>query len=180
MIKKLNKKYQRLLVLGLAEGADIHTKQNLRALNRMSFILLGVGLPFVCYFWLVEVYYLAVSITLGIIFGSLNIYLTWRYRSVKFSSHFFLLLITMTLVMTNLRTGGFTYPHFGWTYIIPVIGGLLLGRRGMFIYLMLQISVTLAFYAAWRSGIVLPNMIVAEQQALLALLNRISSVVGLS
>ena len=180
MIKALNKKYHRLLALGITEGADTSTRQSLRTLNRMSFILLGVGLPFVIYFWFVEVYYLASVLTIAMVLCALNVYFTWRYRSVTFSAHFFLLLITLTFILTNLRTGGFTYPHFGWTYIIPIIGGLLLGRWGLFFYLMLQTLLTLAFYAAWRNGIVLPNVIVAEQQALLALMNRVSAVVGLS
>ncbi|HEX4976145.1 MAG TPA: ATP-binding protein, partial [Pseudomonadales bacterium] len=80
----------------------------------------------------------------------------------------------------NLRSGGFANTHFGWTYVIPVVAGLLLGRGGMLFYLLVQTTITLVFYQLWISGFDLPNVITPEHQQLLALSNRIAIVVTLS
>lgn len=180
MRKSLKKRYSALFDLGITDEVPEKDRQKFRLINQMTLTMALVGVPFVIYVWIAGIYYHAIVLTSGVVGAIFNLYLTSRYRSVKVSSHFLLILLCTTFVLTNLRSGGFSYPHFSWTYIIPVIAGLLLGRGGMLFYLLLQTMITIVFYQMWISGIELENIITPEHQSLLALLNRISVVVTLS
>jgi len=180
MRKSLKKRYSALIDLGITDQVPEKDRQKFRLINQMTLTMALVGIPFVIYVWIAGIYYHAIVLTSGVVGASFNLYLTSRYKNVKVSSHFLLILMCITFVLTNLRSGGFINPHFSWTYIIPVVAGLLLGRSGMLFYLLVQTIITVVFYQVWVSGFELPNVIAPEHQGLLALFNRISVVVTLS
>ncbi|MBV1870326.1 MAG: response regulator [Gammaproteobacteria bacterium] len=175
-MKSISDVYRFLLGLGVTDNATDETKLQLRLINQMTLTMVLLGAPFVVYFWVVGVYYIAMVFTVGMVGGTATLYLTWRYNNGNLSAHTVVILLCFIFTFTNLRTGGFNYAHFSWTYVIPVVGGLLLGRKGMLLYLLVQTILTLVYYYVWQSGVVLPNIIPVEDQAILALLNRVSVV----
>lgn len=174
MIRKLSKLYFSLLDIGTNPGATGKIKQQHRLINQMTLTMLIIATPFVVYFWVVGIYYHAFVFTVGFFSAISMLLVSWRYNNSNLSSHLLLSVLCVLLLLSNFRTGGFNYPHFGWTYVVPVVGGLLLGRGGMLFYLLIQTCITLTFYFIWQSGIVLPNLIPVEHQPLLAVLNRIT------
>lgn len=180
MKRTFKKRFNALFDLGITDVVSEKDRQKIRLINQMTLTMVLVGIPFVLYVWLAGIYYHAAVLSTSIVGVCFSLFLTWRYKNAALSSHFLLLLLSVTFVMTNLRSGGFAYPHFGWTYVIPVVAGLLLGRTGMLFYLLLQTMITLVFYFLWIHGISLPNVITPEHQQILALANRIAIVVTLS
>ncbi|MBL4608586.1 MAG: response regulator [Pseudomonadales bacterium] len=180
MNKKLSRLYFSLLDIGVGIHATEKSKQQHRLINQMTLTLMVIGAPFVSYFWMTGTYYHASVLSAGVIMSSFILFISWRFQNGNLSAHLLLSMLCIVFSVTNLRTGGFNYPHFSWTYIIPVVAGLLLGRGGMFLYLVIQTGITLAFYFAWQAGVALPNMIPVEHQATMAVLNRITVVATLS
>jgi len=180
MIRKLSKWYFSLLEIGIRDDGTEKSKQQLRLINQMTLTMVTIAVPFVTYFWVTGVYYHAFVFTGGVFSALLILFITWRYNNGELSAHLLLSVLCIIFFITNLRTGGFNYPHFSWTYVVPIVAGLLLGRGGMLFYLLIQTGITLAFYFMWQVGIDLPNLIPVEHQALLAVLNRVTVVATLS
>lgn len=180
MRRKFKRRLNALFNVGITEEVSEKDRLKFRLINQMTLTMVLVGIPFVVYVWFAGVYYHATVLTVSIVGVFFGLFLTWRFKNAILSSHYLLLLLCFTFVLTNLRSGGFANTHFGWTYVIPVVAGLLLGRGGMLFYLLVQTTITLIFYQLWISGFDLPNVITPEHQQFLALSNRIAIVVTLS
>ena len=80
------------------------------------------------------------------------------------------------LVFSNLQSGGFYDPNFGWLYVFPMLAALLVDARAGWVFTGLVLALTVAFWLAPEYGVVIPDRIPADQHAQQSLANRVSAV----
>ena len=87
--------------------------------------------------------------------------------------------LLMLLVYSNYCSGGVEDPNFGWLYVIPMLGALLVNARTGWIFTGVVFVVTLAFWAAPEFGVEIPNYIPENFHRDQTLANRLSAIIAI-
>ena len=160
---------------GVAAQLDEHEQSRLRMMNAA---LVGVALicfPFVFRYASLRLYYMAVATTLicGVCVGCG--FALRRGLRPEFVANVVLVAVYVTLLLSNITTGGFYDANFGILYVLPLAAALLVNLRVAAIWLAITVLTTVVFWWAPRLGLDIPNVIPPDERQLNALVNRLAA-----
>ena len=140
----------------------------------VSYLTIVIGLPFVIQYWRLGVTWMSVAVAATIVGGLLNVGLLRRHLRPRLAGAIGTSLLLALLVFSNLASGGFYDPNFGWLYVIPILGAFMASARAGWIFTGIVFAITLVF---WQVEI--PSLIPEAMHAEQSLANRLSAVVGI-
>ncbi|MDG2303982.1 MAG: ATP-binding protein [Candidatus Binatia bacterium] len=88
-------------------------------------------------------------------------------------------LLFSLLVFSNLYSGGFYDPNFGWLYVFPILAGLLVDARAGWVFALLVGLIMLLFWFAPQYGFEIADRIPPARHAEQSLANRLSAVLAI-
>lgn len=153
--------------------------RQIRIVNVFTLVTAVIGIPFVFQYWSINVPLMSAAVALTIVVCSLN--LLWLRRSLRPipAGYIACSCLTSLLILSNIVSGGFYDPNFGWLYVVPVVAGLALGMRALWLFGSVTVVATIAFFALPYMGIPIPDRVPAEFHARQSFANRISAVFAL-
>ncbi len=87
--------------------------------------------------------------------------------------------LLLLLFYSNYCSGGIEDPNFGWLYVIPMLGVLLVSGRVGWVFTGIVFLATLLFFLAPQYGFEIPNYVPEELHAEQSLANRLSAIVAI-
>ena len=160
---------------------DLRAQEERRRLRVLSVVTLAmvVMAPFFVYQYIslgIPSVSLAVSVT--VVVGLLNLGWAWRRGGSRLGGWIATSILLALLVFSNLQSGGFYDPNFGWLYVFPMLAALLIDARAGWIFTAIVLLLSLTFWLAPEYGIVIPDRIPADRHAAQSLANRVSAVLA--
>ncbi len=149
-----------------------------RIITAATLALIGMGLPTVAQYAWLEVWHMSAAVTLTILLGVGNIWLATRADRPELAGHFAAVLFFTLLMASNLSSGGFYDPNFGWLYVMPLVGAVLVGLRTAWVWAAVISAVTVGFWLASEHGLAVPDYIPPELHGVQSLFNRVTAVLG--
>ena len=85
----------------------------------------------------------------------------------------------LLLLYSNYCSGGIEDSNFGWLYLIPLLGVLLVSGRAGWVFTGCVLLATLVFFLAPQYGFEIPDYVPEEKDAAQSLINRLSAVLAI-
>ncbi len=141
--------------------------------------MLAVGLPFSLRYWQLELPVMSAAVLLASAGAYINIRRATspgglRRASVRSGGILFGLLL-----LSNIYSGGFYDPNFGWLYVFPLLATLVADLRACWFWVGIISVTSVVFWALPEVGIAIPDRIPPEHHAVQSLLNRLSTLLGI-
>ena len=116
---------------------DVATLEEERRIRVLTIVTLAlvVMMPFFVYQYIdLGVPSVSVAVVIVSIAGLLNLVLARRRRSSQLGGWIATSILLALLVFSNLQSGGFYDPNFGWLYVFPMLAALLVGVRAGWVF----------------------------------------------
>ena len=161
------------------DGTVLEEQRRLRVLTLVTVCIVAMAPFFVYQYYELGVPSVSVAVVITLVASLLSLGWARRQRNSRLGGWIATSLLLGLLVFSNLQSGGFYDPNFGWLYVFPMLAALLVDARAGWVFTGLVLLLTLAFWLAPESGIVIPNRIPAEHYTQQSLANRVSAVVAI-
>lgn len=161
---------------------DLATLEQERRIRVLTIVTLGLVamMPFFVYQYIdLGVPSVSVAVVIIGIVGLLNLALARRRRDSRLGGWVATSILLLLLVFSNLQSGGFYDPNFGWLYVFPMLAALLVDVRAGWVFTILVLLLMMGFWLAPEYGFVIPDRIPADEHARQSLANRISAVLAI-
>ncbi len=154
-------------------------RRRLNVLTQVTLVIVLIGFAFVYQYHRLGVDWMAAAVAATIVLGLANLLWARRWAGSAVGGMLATCLLLQLVVLSNWCSGGFYDPNFGWLYVIPMLGALLVDARAGLLFTSVVFVITLLFWWAPEAGIEIPNYIPPELHAEQSLANRLSAVVGI-
>lgn len=154
-------------------------RRRLNVLTRVTLVIVLMGFGFVYQYHRLGVDWMAAAVAATIVLGLANLAWARRRAGSVLGGMLATYLLLQLVVLSNWCSGGFYDPNFGWLYVIPMFGALLVDARAGWVFTFVVFVITLLFWWAPEAGIEIPNYIPPELHAEQSLANRLSAVLGI-
>lgn len=159
--------------------AELEETRRLRVLATITLGLV-VMVPFFVYQYIsLGVPSVSAAVVATTVVGLLNLYWARRRMGSRVGGWVVTSVLLLLLVYSNLQSGGFYDPNFGWLYVFPMLAALLVDARAGWILTAVVLLLSLVFWFAPEYGLVIPDRIPAEDHAQQSLANRLSAVLAI-
>ncbi len=169
--------WSNLLDSGLSSDETEPTQlERIRLTNVALLIMIVVALPFAVQYTLLDLPMMTAAVLGTAVVGLVTL---WRLRSTHDSDRAGLIVgmtLMALLLLSNVTSGGFYDPNFGWLYIVPLVGALLATPRAVWLFGGLVLLATLVFWALPQLGVPIESRVPADARAVQSLFNRLSAV----
>jgi len=155
------------------------TERRIRSITVCTWIIIGVGLPFIPIYASYDLPLMSSAVALTIALGIGNVITLRRFRSPRVSGHFAIAMLFSLLVLSNIVSGGFYNPNFGWFYILPVASAMLVDVRAGWYWTVVSAVTVLSFWGLHQLGFQWPSRIPEDVEAYQSLANRLSVVIAI-
>ena len=165
----------------LADRSALQTSEEirrLRVLTQVTLAIVLIGLGFVFQYYRLGVGWMSAAVAMTIVLGIANLAWARRRAGSVLGGMLATYLLLQLVVLSNWCSGGFYDPNFGWLYVIPMLGALLVNARAGWFFTAVVFAITLLFWWAPQLGIEVPNYIPVDLHAQQSLANRLSAVLG--
>ena len=181
MFDRIGSRLDSLLALGVPPGmlAPEH-RRRIQVITMVTGLILMVGLPFVVQYWAIGMATMSLAVALTMVVGVINVWVLRRTHHADAAGIAGTAALFLLLVASNLHSGGFYDPNFGWLYVIPMVAALTVNARAGWAYAAVVLLTTGAFWWASELGIEIPDEVPADQHAIQSLLNRGSAVLTIA
>lgn len=154
-------------------------RRRLRLLTIVTLLLFGMGPIFIYRYSQMGIPELAIAVGIMMFFSLLT--LGWVRKSGNASGGGLLLTLGLLalLIYSNCFSGGISNPHFGWFYVIPMLGALLMSARVGWLFTAAVFLLTIVFWMVPQYGLEISNSIPAELREEENLAIRLSAVVAI-
>jgi signal transduction histidine kinase len=170
----------RLFDLGLdPERTSSEDLRRTRILSVASCAIAAVGLVSAVQYAAIDLPFVALALLLAVTAAGANLALVWRTRRIEACTHVALGILTLSVLATNLVSGGFYDANFAWFYLIPMAAAVALGLRGAIAWNALTVCITIALWSAPQLGLVIDNHIPPESRAFHSLFDRLTALIGI-
>ena len=153
-----------------------------RRLRVLAIVTLGmvVMAPFFVYQYIsLGVPWVSVAVVVTMFVGLMNLFWSRRRMGSRVGGWIATSILLLLLVFSNLQSGGFYDPNFGWLYVFPMLAALLVDARAGWTLTVLVLLLSLAFWLAPAYGVSIPDRIPAADHAQQSLANRLSAVLAI-
>ncbi len=159
------------------ELAEEQRRLRLLTIVTIAFLVMG---PFFIYQY-VSLGIPAMSTAVAITMTAASLSLLWaRWRAGSRAGGWAATSLLFSLLLfSNWNSGGFYDPNFGWLYVFPILGALLVHARAGWTFTGIILVTTVIFWLAPEYGIVVPDNIPAERYAEQSLANRLSAILAI-
>ena len=166
---------------GLAPGSvPAAVLEQIRIVNTATVAIIVIGLGALVQYITIGLLPMVLAVLAAVTIGIGNIVLLRATHEPWLAGHVAQLTLFALLVCSNLHSGGFYDPNFGWLYVLPLLGGVLNGFRVGWIWCGIVLVTTVAFWAAPQLGFPVPDAVPADLHAQQSLFNRLSAVLAVS
>ena len=154
-------------------------RRRVRLLTTVSLLLFGMGPIFIYRYSHMGFPELAVAVGIMMLFSLLT--LGWVRKSGNASRGGLLMTFGLIalLVYSSWFSGGISDPNFGWFYVIPMLGALLVSPRVGWLFSAMVFFLAIVFWMVPQYGLEISNSIPAELSAEENLAIRLSAVVAI-
>ncbi len=149
--------------------------RRIREVTAVSLLTVLIGIPFILVYARLGVNAMSVAVAATCVMGLGNVMMLRRTLRPRLHGAFGTTILLMLLVASNIASGGFYDPNFGWLYMIPMLGTFLVSTSAGFVFTAIVMAVTVAFWMAPQLGYELVSQIPAEGHAVQSLANRLSA-----
>ncbi len=171
---------QDLLNAGLDPAdADPSHLDKIRTINVGLLVMAAIALPFALQYSRLRLWHMtaAVLVTAAVAIATL-ISLRRNHNAERAGTVAGFTILTL-LLLSNVTSGGFYDPNFGWLYVVPLVGAAVASRRSVWVFTILVVLATIAFWALPELGVEIVSRIPPDEHGLQSLLNRMSAEIAI-
>ncbi len=150
--------------------------RRLRVVSTGTLLLLVVGTPFALQYWQAGVPQLALAVLAAMVAAVANLVVLRHTGRAPLCGNVATAILFLVLALTSFGSGGFYEPGFGWLYVVPLAGFVMVGLRSGLSWTGVTLVATLAFWLLPRMGIPVTDLLPPEQHAAQSLANRLAAV----
>ncbi len=150
--------------------------ERIRVVNTATLSIIGIGVLAVLQYAWMGLVAMVLVVAGAQLLGVLNVVVLRQTRDPALAGHAATTLLFVVLLASNVVSGGFYDPNFGWFYVLPLLGAVLNGSRGGWLWTLVVLGTTLGFWGARELGLGPVDRVPAEQHAVQSLFNRLSAV----
>jgi signal transduction histidine kinase/CheY-like chemotaxis protein len=158
---------------------EAEEQRRLRVLRIVTLVLVTMAPFFVYQYLSLGVPIISFLVLLTVCGGLLNLRFATRRMQSQTGGWIATSLLLTLLVISNLHSGGFYDPNFGWLYVFPILAALLVDARAGWVFTGLVLFLCVGFWIASQIGVQIPDHIPADQHAQQSLANRLSAVIAI-
>jgi diguanylate cyclase (GGDEF)-like protein len=145
----------------------------------ITYGMLALGLPFALRYWQLGLPSMSAAVLLASVGALWNLRWIHEPKGLRRASVRNGALLFGLLLLSNIYSGGFYDPNFGWLYVFPLLAAILGDIRACWVWVGIVSLATAVFWSLPESGLPLPNLIPTDAHAVQSLLNRLSTVLGI-
>lgn len=166
---------------GLATGSvPGPTLERVRVVNTATLAILALGaVALGQYVWL-GIPAMIAAVSGALVLGVANVLLLRRTQKPDLAGHVAAAVLFALLLCSNLHSGGFHDPNFGWFYVLPLLGGVIAGFRAGWVWTGVVMITALAFWSAPQLGLAVPDHVPDDLHSGQSLFNRLSAVLAIA
>lgn len=154
--------------------------ETLRTVAFATLALVALGVPTLIQYAVLGLWRLVAAVLVAVVLGVVNLLVLRSGQRTRVAAHSSALLLFALLLVSNLNSGGFYDPNFGWFYAMPLVGAVVLGLRAAWGWTVVMVGVTLAFYAAPSVGLEIADRVPPHLHGAQSLFNRLSALLGIA
>jgi diguanylate cyclase (GGDEF)-like protein len=166
---------------GLAPGSVPPSMlERIRVVNSATLAVIVIGVVALAQYALLGLSVMVLAVCISVLLGVANLLLLRKTHEPQLAGHVALTTLFLLLLCSNLHSGGFYDPNFGWFYILPLLAGVLGGFRVGWFWTAVVLLVTAAFWGVHEVGLIVPNYVPDGLHPSQSLFNRLSAIVALA
>lgn len=154
----------------LTPASDLH---QIRILVITSLIMIFGSLPISILHLLSGIPEVGITVLIAEIAGMINLYMIYHWKYFKINAQVAVIIVTLTIITSNIIWGGYYDVNFGWLYLIPLLAALLINLYAMWIYVGLVTIVFILYYLLQQKGILPLHHDTIQNYELLTWFNRL-------
>jgi len=171
-----------LRIFDLGLDPDVTAPDELRRtriLSVASCAIAAVGLLAAAVYAAIDLPIVTATFLLAVAVAAANLVFVWRTRRIEAGAHIALGILTLSILVANLKSGGFYDPHFGWFYLIPLGAAVVQRLRGAAVWTAVTLAIMIGLWLAPELGIAVENHILPESRPFQSLFNRVTTLLGI-
>lgn len=145
----------------------------IRLLVLASLIMIFGCLPIAIVHLNAGIWNVGISIIVAAGAGAVNLYALFRWNYVKINAHVAVIIVAVTIVISNIIWGGYYDANFGWFYLIPLLAALLINLYAMWFYVGFITVFFVLYYLLQQKGILPLHHEIIKNYELLTWFNRL-------
>ncbi len=145
-----------------------------------TLLLLGLAVPFAILYWRAGVQPLSVALLAAICAALGNLVLLRQTGWADVCGNLATALLLGVLGLISAGSGGFYDPGFGWLYVVPLAGFVMVGLRSGLGWTAATLAATLAFWWLPRAGVPVADLVPVDQHAAQSLVSRLAAVTAIA
>ena len=161
------------------ELLDAEESRRVWVLTVVTTIFLAMGPIFVFRYYAMGIRSLSVVVAAAMLFAAGVLFWVRRGGNSERGGLFVTSALLAVLIYSNLCSGGFEDPNFGWLYVIPLAAALLVSARVGWIFTGIVLAVALFFWTVPQFGFEIPDYVPPELHDEQSLFNRLSAIIAI-
>lgn len=175
---KSSSRWENLINAGLdPDSVDPSRLDRIRAVNVGLLLTIGICLPYAAQYMSLGIPWMTVAVVATALVAGLTLLRLRRHHDIKRAGLVTGASVFGLLLLSNVVSGGFYDPNFGWLYVIPLVGALIVDLRTAMMFSGLLLGTTIAFWLLPRLGVELHSQIPPDQHDVQSLLHRVTTVI---
>ena len=148
-------------------------------LTLVTTIFLAMGPIFVFRYYAMGIRSLSVVVAAAMLFAAGVLFWVRRGGNSERGGLLVTSALLAVLIYSNLCSGGFEDPNFGWLYVIPLAAALLVSARVGWIFTGIVLVVAFFFWTVPQFGFEIPDYVPPELHDEQSLFNRLSAIIAI-
>jgi signal transduction histidine kinase/CheY-like chemotaxis protein len=153
--------------------------RRVRVLTFVTLLFIGMGPLFIFRYYQMGISSLSAAVLVAMLLGGLTLLWVRKGGSVDKGGILVTSILLTLLTYSNFCSGGIGDPNFGWLYVVPILGALLVSALVGWVFTGVVFVLALLFWLAPEHGFEIPNYIPPELHREQSLANRLSSIVAI-
>jgi signal transduction histidine kinase/CheY-like chemotaxis protein len=153
--------------------------RRVRVLTFVTLLFCGMGPLFIFRYYEMGIRSLSAAVLVAMLLGGLTLVWVRKGGSVDKGGVLVTSVLLVLLIYSNLCSGGIGDPNFGWLYVIPILGALLVSAFVGWVFTGVVFVLAVLFWLAPEYGFEIPNYVPPELRREQSLANRLSSIVAI-
>ncbi|MCS5638675.1 MAG: hybrid sensor histidine kinase/response regulator [Myxococcota bacterium] len=154
-------------------------RRRARILSLVTSIFLAMGPIFIFRYYEMGLRNLSVVVVAAMLFAAGVLIWVRRGGNSERGGLFVTSALLVLLIYSNLYSGGFEDPNFGWFYVIPLAAALLVSARVGWVFTGVVLVVALLFWIAPQLGFEIPDYVPEELHDEQSLFNRLATIIAI-
>ncbi|HIF97074.1 MAG TPA: hypothetical protein EYQ54_08620, partial [Myxococcales bacterium] len=153
--------------------------RRVKVLTVVTLFFCGMGPLFIFRYYQMGIPSLSAAVLVAMLLGGLTLVWVRKGGSVDKGGVLVTSVLLVLLIYSNLCSGGIGDPNFGWLYVVPILGALLVSAFVGWVFTGVVFVLAVLFWLAPEYGFEIPNYIPPELRREQSLANRLSSILAI-